>query len=142
MKTVADILQKGPQFNVVEADTKVVDALSTMKMHNLSYLIVNRNGNYEGIVTERDYAQKIVLMGRASTSTTVGEIMSTNLPIVNTSETIENCMKLMNAHKTRYLPVFDQFDFKAVITMNDLIRMSINSKEHEELVGFSSDKVF
>lgn len=143
MKTVADILErKGPQFNVIEADVKVIDALSVMKTENHSYLIVTRNGSYAGIISERDYAQKVLLMGRSSYLTSVGEIMNCNLPTISAIDTVEKCMMLMNAYKTRYLPVFDAFDFKAVVTMNDLIRISMNNRFQEELAENSSEKIF
>jgi CBS domain-containing protein len=143
MKTIADIAAvKRPQINMVEANTPVIDALSIMKTNNLSYIIVSRNGAYVGIFTERDYAQKVIMMGREWHITKVEDVMSSNLPTVSSGETVENCMRLMNAFHTRFLPVFDGFEFKAVISMSDLILVSVNNKEHEELLRYSSEKVF
>lgn len=130
MTTVEDILyKKGPHFNKLECSTHVIDALTIMKAENLSYTIVTKKGEYEGIFTERDYAQKVILMGRASGTTTIDEIMSRHLPCVSYNDTIEDCLYLMNAHSTHYLPVFEDFEFKGVITMNDLIGESIDKKE-------------
>ena len=134
MSTVAEILQKkGPVFNFVEADTKVIDALSVMKTRNLSYLVVQKKGEYAGLVSERDYAQKVILMGKASASTTVEEIMTTNLPTVISATSADDCMLTMNSYQTRYLPVIDHFDFRGVITIHDLMRDTLqNSAEHHQ----------
>ena len=144
MINVASILQsKGPQFNTLEARTQVIDALAVMKSENLDYIIVTKNGKYTGIFCERDYAQKVILMGRASRSTEIGDIMTTSLPSVCYKDSIEICMTLMTAYKTRFLPVFEEFEFEGVITMNDLIRAEMFKKEHDrpyELVD--DDKIF
>lgn len=143
MKTVSQILARiGPQFNTIDAETRVVDALSVMKMEQTSFIIVTRNGQYTGIVTERDYAQKVLLMGKSSHLTKVEDIMSCNLPAVSSGDPVEKCMMLMNAYKTRYLPVFDDFEFKAIITMQDIIALSMSDKEYDDLLRFNSEKVF
>src|SRR6478672_9434252 len=103
MHTIHEILQKkGPHFNYVEASAFVIDALTLMKCENISYLIVFENGNYLGIISERDYAQKVILMGKHSDTTIVKEIMTTDLPIVSEKDTTEECMIMMNAAKSRY----------------------------------------
>ena len=143
MKTVANILNKKvSHYNMVETGTNVMNALSLMNASPEGFIIVTRDGRYAGIVTERDYAQKVILAGKSSYQTKVEEIMNCNLPAVSSTDSIERCMMLMNAYRTRYLPVFDDFEFKNVITMNDLISLSIIRKEYRELVKNSSDKVF
>ena len=143
MKTVANILNKKvSHYNMVETGTNVMNALSLMNASPEGFIIVTRDGSYAGIVTERDYAQKVILAGKSSYQTKVEEIMNCNLPAVSSTDSIERCMMLMNAYRTRYLPVFDDFEFKNVITMNDLISLSIIKKEYRELVKNSSDKVF
>lgn len=143
MKTVANILNKKvSHYNMVETGTNVMNALSLMNASPEGFIIVTRDGSYAGIVTERDYAQKVILAGKSSYQTKVEEIMNCNLPAVSSTDSIERCMMLMNAYRTRYLPVFDDFEFKNVITMNDLISLSIIRKEYRELVKNSSDKVF
>lgn len=127
---------------MVETGTNVMNALSLMNASPEGFIIVTRDGSYAGIVTERDYAQKVILAGKSSYQTKVEEIMNCNLPAVSSTDSIERCMMLMNAYRTRYLPVFDDFEFKNVITMNDLISLSIIRKEYRELVKNSSDKVF
>ncbi len=143
MKTVANILNNQVcQYNMVEAGTNVMNALSLMNASHETFIIVTRDGRYAGIVSERDYAQKVVLAGKSSYQTNVEEIMNCNLPAVSSADSIERCMMLMNAYRTRHLPVFDDFEFKNVITMNDLISSSIINKEYRELINNNSDKVF
>ncbi|HEY6975885.1 MAG TPA: CBS domain-containing protein [Chitinophagaceae bacterium] len=126
MHTIHEILQrKGPHFNYIEASAFVIDALTLMKCENISYLIVTENGKYIGIISERDYAHKVILMGKHSDTTSVKEIMTTDLPIVSETDTAEQCMVLMNSSKSRYLPVFDGFNFKGIITIHDLMREAI-----------------
>ena len=126
MRTIHEILeQKGPHFNYIEASAFVIDALTLMKCENISYLIVREDGNYVGIVSERDYAHKVILMGKHSDTTVVKEIMTTDLPIVSETDTTDQCMIMMNASKSRYLPVFDGLNFKGIITIHDLMRETI-----------------
>jgi CBS domain-containing protein len=123
MSKIKEILQKkGPVFNVVSPDTKVVEALNIMKSENLSYVVVMDNENYLGIMSERDYTHKVKLQGKKSETTTVKDIMSSDYPVVSFDEELQRCMVLMNVYKTRYLPIFDEMKFQGVITMNDLMR--------------------
>ena len=130
MTTVAKILGKnGPQFNKLEADTNVIKALAIMKSENSSFVIVTENGNYAGLFTERDYTQKVVLMNLVAESTPIGNVMTTNLPHVGLDGSIVKCMMLMTSYKTRYLPVFEEFQFKGVITMKQLVKELCESVE-------------
>ena len=123
MCKIQEILQKKrPVFNVVTPDTKVVEALNIMKSENLSYVVVMQDGNYLGIMSERDYTHKVKLQGRKSETTTVKDIMSSDYPVVGFGEDLQRCMVLMNVYKTRYLPIFDEMTFQGVLTMNDLMR--------------------
>lgn len=123
MCKIKEILQKkGPVFNVVTPDTRVVEALNIMKSENLSYVVVMQDGNYLGIMSERDYTHKVKLQGRKSETTTVKDIMSSDYPVVGYGEDLQRCMVLMNVYKTRYLPIYDEMNFQGVLTMNDLMR--------------------
>ena len=129
MSKIKDILtKKGPHFNIVTPETKVLDALTLMKAENLSYVVVMQNEQYLGLMSERDYTHKIKLEGRKSETTTVSDIMTTNYPVIAYSDDLERCMILMNVYKTRYLPVFDEMEFKGILTMNDLMREAIEKK--------------
>ncbi len=123
MSKIKEILQKkGPVFNVVTPDTKVVEALNIMKSENLSYVVVMQDTKYLGIMSERDYTHKIKLQGRQSDSTTVKDIMSSDYPVIGFTEDLQRCMVLMNVYKTRYLPIFEEMEFQGILTMNDLMR--------------------
>jgi CBS domain-containing protein len=138
MSKIKEILQKkGPVFNVVTPDTKVVDALTVMKSENLSYVVVMQDSKYLGIMSERDYTHKIKLQGRHSESTTVKDIMSSDYPVIGYNDDLQRCMVLMNVYKTRYLPIFDEMEFKGVLTMNDLMREVI-AKDDTNKTGSDS----
>ena len=130
MRTVKDILDaKGPHFNFIDANATVLESLSLMQCNNLSYVIVMEKGNYAGILSERDYARKVILQNRNSVSTVVKEIMTNDLPVLDATTTVEKAMIMMNGCKSRYLPVFDEFDFTGVITIHDLMREAMRDKE-------------
>jgi CBS domain-containing protein len=85
---------------------------------------------YRGIFCERDYSRNVILKGRSSNSTTVKEVMTTDLPVVYTSDTVEHCMHVMNINKARYLVAFGpNNEFEGVITIHDLLRQVIANKE-------------
>jgi len=130
MRTVADILEhKPPVFNIISPKAKVIEGLQLMNSVNLSYLVVMDNGIFHGIFSERDYSRNVILKGLHSDSTSVEEVMSTSLPVVGLRTTVEDCMHLLNSHKTRYLIVFLEKEFKGVVTINDVLRDAIENKE-------------
>lgn len=130
MRTVANILQnKPPAFNFISPAAKVIEALQLMNSVNLSYLVVKEDDTFCGIFSERDYSRNVILKGLHSDSTAVEQVMSTSLPIVSLLTTVEDCMHLLNTHKTRYLIVFFDNEFKGVVTINDVLRDAIENKE-------------
>ncbi len=130
MRTVANILQnKPPVFNFITPGAKVIEALQLMNSVNLSYLVVKDDDTFHGIFSERDYSRNVILKGLHSDSATVSEVMSTSLPVIGMQDTAEHCMQMLNTHKTRYLIVFDEQEFKAVVTINDILREAIENKE-------------
>lgn len=130
MRTVANILQnKPPVFNFITPGAKVIEALQLMNSVNLSYLVVKDDDTFHGIFSERDYSRNVILKGLHSDSATVAEVMSTSLPVIGMQDTAEHCMQMLNTHKTRYLIVFDDQEFKAVVTINDILREAIENKE-------------
>ena len=131
MRTVKNIIDKKAKIsNIVSPDTLVIDALKKMIDINLSYLIVMKDGEYKGIFSERDYSRNVVLKGRSSTTTTVNEVMATDLPVVHPAQTAEHCMNVLSNSKTRYLVCFDgDGNFKGVVTIHDLIRLVLEDKE-------------
>lgn len=130
MITVKEMLEKKPTlYNTIEPGALVIDALTMLNSVNLSYLVVKDNNVYKGIFCERDYSRNVILKGRSSRDTKVEEVMTIYLPMVQMTDTAEHCMLTMDLHKARYLLAFDDKEFRGVITIHDLLRQAIASKE-------------
>lgn len=130
MRTVRDMLQSKPvSFNSVQIGTLVIDALQMLNSVNLSYLVIKKGEEFMGIFCERDYSRNVILKGRSSANTKVEEVMTTDLPIVEITDTIEHCMNLMNSRKARYLVAYNDQKFEGIITIHDLLRQVIINKE-------------
>ena len=130
MRTVRDLLKSKPvTYNDVKAGTLVIDDLQMLNSVNLSYLVVKDNDEFKGIFSERDYSRNVILKGRSSANTKVEEVMTTDLPIVDLSDTVEHSMNMMISHKTRYLLAYDDQKFAGVITIHDLLRQVLTNKE-------------
>jgi len=130
MVTVKAILEKKKKaFNSIEPEALVIDALTMLNSVNLSYLVVMEGSEYKGIFCERDYSRNVILKGRSSRDTPVKDVMTINLPIVQMNDTAEHCMMEMNRRKARYLLAYDGPHFKGVITIHDLLRQVLASKE-------------
>src|SRR6476661_4047211 len=130
MRTVNDILERKAQpFNIIAPNRLVIEALQMLNSVNLSYLIVMDGENYKGIFSERDYSRNVILKGRSSSSTTVQEVMTTDVPIVQLNDSVEHCINMINTHKTRYLLACNETGkVVGVITIHDLLRQVINYK--------------
>ena len=130
MRTVQNILDaKARPFNQVTPETLVIEALSLLNSLNMSYLIVMSDDVYKGIFSERDYSRKVILQGRHSNTTTVAEVMSTDVPVVAPTHTVEQCMVLMEESKSRYLLVFNEDEkLLGVITIHDILRQVLKDK--------------
>src|SRR6186713_263531 len=130
MRTVNDLLKSKPVvFNNIDADSLVIDALQMLNSVNLSYLVVVKGDEFKGIFCERDYSRNVILKGRSSTNTKVKDVMTTDLPMVETSDTVEHCMNLIISHKARYILAYNDQQFAGVITIHDLLRQVISNKE-------------
>ena len=130
MRTVKNILDTKEQpSNFIDPSIMVIDALKKLISVNLSYLIIYEDGEYRGIFSERDYTRKLVLQGRSSRETMVRDVMTTDLPQVSLSKTVEDCMYMMNTRGTRYLAAFDHGKFAGIITLHDVLREALASKE-------------
>jgi len=130
MKTVSTIIEhKGKNIVSVSPDTAVIDALQIMSEKNIGSVVVMQNEKYLGIMTERDYSRKVILKGKNSTTTRVSDIMSTDLPFVMPTDTIEYCMELMTARIIRYMPVFENTKLAGIISMTDVVRETILSQK-------------
>ena len=130
MRKVSDILgRKGASAVAVAPDTKVIEALNIMAEKNIGSVLVMDGGEYLGIITERDYSRKIALRHKSSVDTKVSEIMTTNLPAVNPSDSVEYCMQLMSDKNIRYLPVFEKNLLAGIVSMSDVVKETILSQK-------------
>jgi len=130
MRTVYDLLRSKPVvFNNINEDALVIDALQMLNSVNLSYLVVKKGDEFKGIFCERDYSRNVILKGRSSANTQVKEVMTNDLPMVDTADTVEHCMNLMISHKARYLLAYNDQQFVGVITIHDLLRQVLSNKE-------------
>lgn len=130
MKNVSDIFfHKGRKITSVAPDLTVLEALKIMADQNIGSVMVTRGDEYLGLMTERDYARKVILKGKSSTETRVSEIMSDELPRVNPSDTIEFCMQLMSDRNIRYLPVFENDKLCGIVSINDLVKETILTQQ-------------
>jgi len=130
MNTVKSVInRKQVPLVTVSPATTVLEALTIMAEKNIGSVIVMKEDGFAGIMTERDYSRKVILKGKDSTSTRVDEIMSTDLPIVKPTDSIEHCMQLMSSGNIRYLPVFDNDSLVGVISMSDVVKQTISTQK-------------
>jgi len=130
MNTVASVIRrKNTPAITVEPGTTLIDALELMAEKNIGSVVVMRGEEYLGIVTERDYSRKVILKGRNSNTTTVEEIMSTDLPAVAPADSIDRCMQLMSEKNVRYMPVFENGRLSGIISMSDVVKQTILSQK-------------
>lgn len=130
MINVRDILQeKGREIWRVSPQTSVFDALKLMADRNIGALLVLEGEKLAGIFSERDYARKVILKGKASKDTAVAEIMTAVVVTVRSSHTVEECMELMTANRIRHLPVIDGEELAGVISIGDVVKAIISDRE-------------
>jgi CBS domain-containing protein len=132
MRTVRQLLEgKKPGVVTIEAGEPVRTAIQLMADHFIGALPVLDGSRLAGIVSERDYARKVVLMGRKSTETTVGTIMSTPVIHVGLAQTVNECMQLMTEKRIRHLPVVEDGKLVGVISIGDCVKAVIDEQRHE-----------
>jgi len=131
MKTVAQILGSKPDQSVhtVEPTASVYDAVKLMADKNVGALVVTERGKVVGIVSERDYARKVVLLGRSSADTPVSQIMSSPAFTVTPDETVQRCMEIMTERRFRHLPVVNEGQLVGVISIGDCVRAVIDEQQ-------------
>jgi CBS domain-containing protein len=133
MKKVSNILtRKGNSVVAIDGGTTVLDALKLMSEKNIGSVIITEDGEYVGLLTERDYARKVILHGKSSLETQVREIMTTGLPRILPDNSIETCMHIMSESNIRYLPVFQADQLCGIISISDVVTETILS--HEETI--------
>jgi CBS domain-containing protein len=139
METVGSILRhKGNQIYGLAPDATVYEAVAMMAEKGVGALLVLEKGKLAGIVSERDYARKVILKGKHSHEIQVREIMSESVITVTPHHTIEDCMRLSTFHRIRHLPVVDGDNLIGMISIGDLVKSIISAQAHtiEQLSGY------
>ncbi len=120
---------KSKETHTVTPDATVYDALKLMSEKEIGALIVMEGETVVGIISERDYARKIILKGKTSKETLIREIMTSDLIRVKPENSVEECMILMTGKHVRHLPVFDQEKFAGIISIGDVVKSIISKQE-------------
>jgi CBS domain-containing protein len=130
MKTVADVLEvKGKNVLTIPSNITVFDALKTMADNNVGALIVLNGKEVVGLISERDYARKVILHGKSSREIPVSEIMTTDVHFVRLDQSIEECMEEMTDKRVRHLPVLDKDQLAGIISIGDVVKAIIDDRE-------------
>ncbi len=130
MTTVHDILRhKGRTVHSVRPDDTVLAALGVMAEHDIGAVLVLDGSEIAGILTERDYARKVALVGRASKDSPVRAIMTANVVCVRPSNTVEDCMGVMTDRRVRHLPVVENGRVVGLVSIGDLVKATIDEQE-------------
>ncbi len=126
MKTVQQILDgKGSDVWSITPDASVLEAIKLMAEKEVGALLVMTGEKPVGIVSERDYARKVILKGRSSQKTPIQDIMTTHVVCVSPNQSIEECMALMTAKHIRHLPVMDGERLRGMLSIGDLVKAVI-----------------
>lgn len=145
MQLISQVLQaKGHDIWSIAPDATVLDALKLMAEKNIGALLVIENGELVGIMSERDYARKVILEGKTSKDTPVRDIMSTRVLYIRPDQTIEDCMALMINKKIRHLPVMREGKVIGVLSIGDVVKAVISEKEYliEQLENYITDSYY
>lgn len=130
MKTVTQLLTaKGREIHSIGPDARVLDALKLMADRDVGALVVKEGEKLVGIISERDYARKVILLGKSSQDIPVREIMTARVVTVNPGNTVEECMALMTDKRIRHLPVTDGDRLIGVLSIGDLVKEVIAEQE-------------
>jgi len=132
MLTVRQLLgMKKPEVFAVGVDAAVIDAIRLMADKGIGAVLVMQGQRLVGILSERDYARKVVLRDRSSSNTQVGQIMTAEVVSVGMGETVEQCMKIMTERRIRHLPVIEGDAVKGVVSIGDLVKAVIEDQRRD-----------
>ena len=130
MKTVDEIVRKkGNKIWSVTPETPIYETLELMAQKNIGAVLVLEEDDLVGVFSERDYARKVILQGKASRDTPVGEAMTRRVTCVRLDQPIEECMALMTDKRVRHLPVIENNQLMAVISIGDVVQAIISEQE-------------
>jgi len=132
MKLVQHLLDsKGRDIISVTAEVSVLDAIKLMAEKTIGSLLIMQGDELQGIMTERDYARKVIIKGRSSETTEVGEIMTTDVCSATSQATVNDCMAIMTKRKIRHLPVIDDGTVVGMLSIGDLVQAIISDQQEE-----------
>ena len=132
MKLVKHLLDtKGREIISIVPDASVFEAIKLMADRSIGSLLVMDGDVLRGIVTERDYARKVIIKGRASETTPVADIMTTDLVTASPDQTVNHCMTLMSGKRIRHLPVIVDDKVAGIISIGDLVQAIISDQQEE-----------
>ena len=130
MKTVTQLLEaKGREVHTIGPAARVIDALKLMADKDVGALVVTEGAKIAGIISERDYARKVILQGKSSHDVAVREIMTSRVVTVQPRNTVEECMALMTEKRIRHLPVTEGERLIGVLSIGDLVKEVIAEQE-------------
>lgn len=130
MKTVKQLLgTKGSQVYSIGPEAKVIDALKLMAQKEIGALVVLDGERLVGVISERDYARKVILAGKSSTEMPVRDIMTSELITVEPERTVEDCMALVTQRRVRHLPVLESGRLAGLVSIGDLVKETIADRE-------------
>ncbi len=125
-ETIASVLKnKGARIWSIDPEATIYDAIALMAEKSIGALVVVSEGRLVGIISERDYARKVILQGRSSKDTHVREIMTSSVITVSPEQTVDECMRIITDNRVRHLPVMRGDDVMGVISIGDLVRATI-----------------
>ena len=132
MKLIKHLLdRKGRHIISIKPEDSVLDAIRLMAEKGIGSLVVMEDQEMLGIMSERDYARKVIIKGRSSESTAVSEIMTANVITTSSSETVNDCMSVMTEKKIRHLPVVEDNAVIGMISIGDLVEAIIADQQEE-----------
>ncbi|MGX5671693.1 CBS domain-containing protein [Thermomonas fusca] len=132
MRTVRQLLEaKSPEIIAIGPEAPVIDAIRLMAERGIGALLVMQGARLAGILSERDYARKIVLQGRSSRDTPVRDIMTAEVVSVAPGDSIDHCMQLVTDRRIRHLPVVDAGEVVGVLSIGDLVKTVIELQRRD-----------
>jgi CBS domain-containing protein len=132
MRSVRQVLQaKTPEIHSIGPNAPVIDAIRTMAEHGIGALLVMDSGELVGLISERDYARKVVLQGRSSRDTPVRAVMSDQIVTVDPFDTVDDCMRTVTERRVRHLPVVQDGQVVGVVSIGDLVKAVIEDQQVE-----------
>lgn len=130
MECLANVLnQKHPRFNTISPEQPLRDALNQMSCEKKDYLVVLDEADFVGILSEQDVTQKLFTNNKPIDDLQVKDIMNRTIPVGSINDGIEYAMQMLNRYNSRYIAVFDQLEFKGIISESDLLKKTLEKQK-------------